>query len=350
VDFRKREDTVSVRHESARMPALDSRVMLKRATMAASPNETTTTAPHSPGRSGLAAAVTAFAMWGLFPLYLKPLSGVPTLQVMSHRIVWCCLLVFVWLALRGEVGAVRAALANAKSRRRLAASAIFISMNWLIYVWAVANGHVVDASLGYFINPLFSVVLGVFVLGEQLNRAQWTAVALAAAGVIYLAVVLGRPPWIALWLAGSFGMYGLIRKVVTVEAVPGLATETLLLAPFALAFLVWSSLQGTGALGHSGATVDVLLVGSGLITATPLALFAYGARRIPLSTVGLVQYIGPTLQFLLGVTIFQEPFPRARAVGFFMIWSALAIYAADGLWRRRRGNRFPRTGEHRGAA
>jgi chloramphenicol-sensitive protein RarD len=303
--------------------------------MAASPPKSTAAAGHAPGRSGLTAAVSAFAMWGLFPLYLKPLAAVPTLQVMSHRIVWCCLLVFAWLALRGEVGSVRAALANAMSRRRLAASAVFISMNWLIYVWAVANGHVMDASLGYFINPLFSVVLGVFVLHERLNRAQWTAIALAAAGVLYLAVVLGRPPWIALWLAGSFGMYGLIRKVVTVEAVPGLATETLLLAPFALAFLIWSEWQGTGALGHSGAAVNTLLVGSGLVTAMPLAIFAYGARRIPLSTVGLVQYIGPTLQFLLGVTVFNEPFPRSRAIGFFMIWSALAIYAADGLWRRR---------------
>ena len=308
--------------------------------MAASSHQTAAAAPHAPGRSGLAAAVSAFAMWGLFPLYLRPLSGVPTLQVMSHRIVWCCLLVFAWLVLRGEVGSVRAALANAGTRRRLAASAVFISMNWLIYVWAVANGHVVDASLGYFINPLFSVVLGVFVLGERLNRAQWTAVALAAAGVLYLAVVLGRPPWIALWLAGSFGMYGLIRKVVAVEAVPGLATETLLLAPFALAFLAWSQWQGSGALGHSGPTVDALLVGSGLVTAMPLALFAYGARRIPLSTLGLVQYIGPTLQFLIGVFVFHELFPRARAAGFVMIWSALAIYAADGLWRRRRSRQL----------
>jgi chloramphenicol-sensitive protein RarD len=307
--------------------------------MAASPNETSNSAPETPGRSGLTAAVSAFAIWGLFPLYLKPLSGVPTLQVMSHRIVWCCLLVFVWLALRGEIGSVRVALANAATRRRLAASAVFISVNWLIYVWAVANGHVVDASLGYFINPLFSVVLGVFVLGERLNRAQWAAIMLATGGVLYLAVALGRPPWIALALAFSFGMYGLIRKVVAVEAVPGLATETLLLSPFALGFLIWCSFQGTGALGHSSTAVDALLVGSGLVTAMPLALFAYGARRIPLSTVGLVQYIGPTLQFLLGVLVFHEPFPRARAVGFVMIWSALAIYAADGLWRRSRMGR-----------
>ena len=161
------------------------------------------------------------------------------------------------------------------------ASALLISINWLIYVWAVSNGHVVDASLGYFINPLLNVVLGVLVLGERLNRAQWSRSALAALGVLYLAVVAGRPPWIALTLAASFGLYGLIRKVVAVEAVPGLATETLLLAPFAVGFLVWVELRGSGALGHSSVRVDALLVGSGLVTALPLALFAYGARLHP---------------------------------------------------------------------
>jgi chloramphenicol-sensitive protein RarD len=301
---------------------------------AASPHDTPdAAAQHTAARSGLAAAVSAFVLWGIFPLYLKPLSGVPTLQVLAHRIVWCCLLVFAWLAVRGELGAVRAALADPVSRRRLMASACLISLNWLIYVWAVTHEHVVDASLGYFINPLLSVALGVAVLGERLNRAQWTAVGLAAVGVVYLAIVAGRPPWIALVLAASFGLYGLIRKVVAVEAVPGLATETLLLTPVAGGFLLWTAAHGTGALGHSGALVNSLLLGAGLVTALPLALFAYGARRIPLSTVGLVQYIGPTLQFLLGVLVFHEPFPRARAIGFALIWLALGIYAVDGLWR-----------------
>ncbi len=189
---------------------------------------------------------------------------------MAHRIVWCCLLVFAWLAARGELGSVRAALANPVTRRRLMASAVFISINWLLYVWAVNNDHVVDASLGYFINPLFNVVLGVFVLHERLNRAQWIAVGLAAIGVLYLAVVAGRPPWIALTLAATFGMYGLIRKVVAVDSVPGLATETLLLSPLALGFLVWAEQHGTGALGHSSAGINALLIGSGLITALPL--------------------------------------------------------------------------------
>jgi chloramphenicol-sensitive protein RarD len=267
---------------------------------------------------------------------------VPALEVIAHRIVWCCLLVFAWLAVRGELGLVRAALADPVSRKRLLASATLISINWLIYVWAVTHEHVLDASLGYFINPLVNVLLGVAVLGERLNRAQKTAVGLAAAGVLYLAVVAGRPPWIALALAASFGLYGLIRKVVAVDSVPGLATETLLLAPFAVALLAWNEVQGVAALGHSSALVNALLVGSGLVTAIPLVLFAYGARRIPLSTVGLVQYIGPTLQFLIGVLVFHEAFSLSRGIGFAFIWIALAVYAADGLWRSRKASRMLR--------
>ena len=294
-------------------------------------------APASPhAGAGLAAAIAAFTIWGVLPLYLKPLAHLPALEIMAHRIVWCCLLVFLWLALRGEVPAVRTALASPGTRYRLMASAALISVNWLIYVWSIGHGHVIDASLGYFINPLLNVVLGVLVLGERLNGAQKFAVGLAAVGVVYLAVIAGRPPWIALALAASFGGYGLIRKVVKVEAVPGLATETLLLAPFALGFLLWVEMRGSGAMGHSAPHIDALLLGSGLVTALPLALFAYGARLIPLSTVGLVQYIGPTLQFLLGVWVFHEAFTLQRGVGFLFIWTALAVYAVDGLWRNRR--------------
>ena len=292
--------------------------------------------PHTGSGAGLAAAIAAFTIWGVLPLYLRPLQALSALEIMSHRIVWCCVLVFAWLAVRREMGAVRAALADRKVRTRLVTTAALVSVNWLIYVWAVGNGHVIDASLGYFINPLFSVVLGVMVLGERLNRSQKFAVALAVIGVLYLAIVAGRPPWIALALAASFGLYGLIRKVVAVDAVPGLATETLLLAPFALGFLLWLEARGSGALGHAPAHIDALLIASGFVTALPLALFAYGARRIPLSTVGLVQYIGPTLQFLLGIWIFHEPFTRERGIGFVFIWAALVVYAANGLWRNRK--------------
>lgn len=294
-------------------------------------------ASPAPGaRAGLGAAIGAFVLWGVFPLYFLPLAQVPALEIMAHRIVWCCLLVFAWLGVRGELGEVRAVLADRVARTRLAASGLLISVNWLIYIWAVTNGHVIDASLGYFINPLLNVVLGVLVLGERLNRTQKIAVGLAAVGVLYLGVLAGRPPWIALALAASFGMYGLIRKVVAVGSVSGLATETLMLAPFSAAFLVWLAVRGTGALGPSPLHVDAMLIGSGVITAVPLVLFAYGARRIPLSTVGLVQYIGPSLQFLLGVIVFREAFDAARGLGFAIIWGALAIYAIDGLWRSRR--------------
>jgi chloramphenicol-sensitive protein RarD len=290
----------------------------------------------APFPAGLAAAVAAFVIWGLFPLYLKPMAEVPALQIMAHRVVWCCLLVFAWLAIRGELGAVRAVLADPGSRIRLAASATLISINWLLYVWAVNNGHTVEASLGYFINPLLNVVLGVMVLHERLNRAQRVAVGLAAIGVLYLTIATAHPPWIALALAASFGTYGLIRKVVKVESVPGLATETLLLAPFAVAFLLWAEFRGVGAFGHASVGTNALLVGSGLVTALPLALFAFGARRIPYSTIGIVQYIGPTLQFLIGVFVFHEAFTAERAVGFVLIWTGLAIYAADGARRMRR--------------
>jgi len=300
------------------------------------PDTSTPAAPRPSARSGLAAAVGAFLIWGLFPLYLKPLSEVPALQILAHRIAWCCLLVFAWLAWRGELGAVRRALADPGTRLRLVASASLISVNWLVYVWAVTNGQVVEASLGYFINPLLNVVLGVVVLKERLNRAQWIAVTLAALGVAYLTAFAGRPPWIALVLAASFGTYGLIRKMASVESVPGLAAETLLLAPFAVGWLLWCEAQGSGAFGHASTGVNALLLGSGLATALPLALFAYGARLIRYSTIGLLQYVGPTLQFLIGVLVFGEPFPRARAVGFVLIWLGLVFYAADSLWRSRR--------------
>jgi len=287
-------------------------------------------------RSGLLAALTAFVIWGLLPLYLRLLGSVPALQITAHRIVESCLLVFAWLAIKGQLGAVRAALADPTSRRRLFASTLMISINWLVYVWAIGNGHVVDASLGYFINPLVSVCMGVLLLSERLNRAQWVAVGLAAFGVAYLTGATGRVPWIALVLALTFGTYGLIRKVVAVEPVPGLAVETLLLLPLSLGWLIWCERQGTGAFGHQSRAVDALLIGSGIVTALPLTLFAYGARRIRLSTVGLLQYVGPTLQFACGVLVFREAFPHTRFIGFAIVWSALAIYIADNLWRNRR--------------
>jgi chloramphenicol-sensitive protein RarD len=285
----------------------------------------------TPVSKGFLAAVSAFAIWGVFPLYFHPLRQVLATQVIAHRIVWSCLFVLAWIAMRGELSTLRTTLSDRSVVWRLAVSATLISLNWLTYVWGVTHGHVVETSLGYFIGPLVNVLLGVVLLSERLSPAQWAAVALAVAGVGYLTVVTGSLPWIALTLAFSFATYGLIRKIVKVESLPGLATETLLLVPFAAAYLLWCESAGTGALGHAGPAVDALLIGSGPLTAIALFLFAYGTRLLPYSTVGVLQYITPTLQFLCGVFALHEPFERARAVGFGIIWAALLIYAGEGL-------------------
>jgi chloramphenicol-sensitive protein RarD len=282
---------------------------------------------------GLAAAATAFAAWGVFPLYFKLLHEVSALQIIAHRVVWSCLIVLGWMALRGQLKEMRAALVKPRLALRLALSAILISVNWLVYVWAVAHDHVVDASLGYFINPLVNVLMGIVLLSERLNRAQWSAIALAAAGVAYLTFVTGHLPWISLTLAFSFASYGLIRKIVQVEALPGLAAETVLLMPCATGYLLWCETSGRAAFGHAAPLIDVLLIASGPLTAITLFLFAYGARRIPYSTLGLLQYIAPSLQLACGVFAFHEPFERTQAAGFALIWAALVIYAGDGLAR-----------------
>jgi chloramphenicol-sensitive protein RarD len=290
----------------------------------------------NPASKGLVPAAAAFAIWGLFPLYFNLLHHVSAVQVIAHRVVWSCLFVLAWIAIRRELCTLRATLADISVVWRLAISAALITLNWLVYVWGVMNGHVVETSLGYFIGPLVNVSLGVVLLSETLTVAQWTAVALAATGVVYLTVMGGRPPWIALMLAFSFAIYGLLRKVVKVESLPGLATETLVLLPFAALYLVWCEFAGNGALGHAGAAIDALLIGSGPLTAVTLFLFAYGTRLLPYATVGLLQYIAPTLQFACGVFVLHEPFDRTRAVGFTIIWAALLIYAGEGLRRSRR--------------
>ena len=284
----------------------------------------------NPGR-GYVAAAAAFAIWGIFPLYFHALHQIPALQVICHRVVWSCVFVLGLMAVRGELESVRAALTNRGVVLRLTATATLITLNWLAYVWGVMNGRVVETSLGYFIGPLVNVLLGVALLRERLTPAQWTAVTLATLGVGYLTVMAGGLPWIALTLAFSFASYGLLRKVVKVDSLPGLATETLLLAPFAVGYLIWSESTGVGALGHSGSVIDTMLVFSGPLTAITLFLFAYSTRQLPYSTVGVLQYIAPSLQFACGVFVLHEPFDHARAIGFAVIWSALIIYAGEGL-------------------
>jgi chloramphenicol-sensitive protein RarD len=284
---------------------------------------------------GLAAGAAAFTIWGLFPVYLHALSGVPAIQIIAHRVAWSCLFLLGWMLLRGELGRLTTTLGKPRLLAGLATSALLISCNWLVYVWSVTHQHIVESSLGYYINPLVNVLLGVLVLRERPNAVQWSAVALAALAVLYLAVQTGRPPWIAFALAITFSLYGFVRKVISIDALPGLATETLLLLPLALGFLAWYEATGVAAFSHDGPAVAALLVGSGIVTAVPLFLFAYGARLLPYSTVGVLQYIGPSLQLACGVLFYNESFGPARAMGFALLWAALLLYAGDGVWRAR---------------
>jgi chloramphenicol-sensitive protein RarD len=274
--------------------------------------------PVALDRRGLWIAVAAFVIWGLMPLYWHLLRAVPSLQIVLHRAVWCAVLVAAWLTLREGRGWLRAVIVQPRLAGMLALSGTLIAFNWGLYVWAVNSGHVIEASLGYFINPLLNVLIGVLFLRERLSRPQWIAVALAGCGVAWLTAGYGRFPWIALCLAGSFALYGVIRKFAAVEAVRGLG--------------------GTGGFFSLrwGGWTDVLLVLGGALTAIPLIFFAYAVRRVPLSVVGLLQYLGPTLQLLLGVFFFGEAFGVDRAAGFAFIWAGLAIFAFDGVRAARR--------------
>jgi chloramphenicol-sensitive protein RarD len=291
--------------------------------------------PASLSRQGFAAAVGAFLIWGLFPLYLAELKSISALEITAHRVAWSFFFVLAWMAARGELGKLREAAARPGVLVRLALTSFLVSINWLAFVWGVNHERTVEVSLGYYINPLFNVLLGIVVLSERLNRTQWIAVTLAVIGVTHLTLEAGHLPWIALTLAVSFSTYGFIRKTANIEALPGLAIEMTMLAPFAVGFLLWSESVGTGAFTHAGPWIDVLLIVSGVVTALPLFLFAYGARRIPYSTMGILQFIGPSLQLGCAVFVFGEPFDQGRLLGFVLIWAALAVYAADGLWRSR---------------
>jgi chloramphenicol-sensitive protein RarD len=285
--------------------------------------------------AGIAYATLAFVMWGLFPLYFRQIAAVPPLEVVLHRSVWSLLFVLLLLAVLRRFGWLKPLLREPRRLGTFALSALLLSGNWLVYVYAVQSGQVVEASLGYFINPIVSVLLGVLVLHERLNRVQWAAVALAAAGVLWLTVLHGRLPWIALVLAVSFGLYGLMRKTASLGALEGLALETLLLAPLVVPALLWWTLRGHGAMAQGDVALDAWLVIGGPLTALPLLLFAAGARRLPLATVGLLQYLSPTIQLALGVWVFHEPFDATRLAGFAFIWAALLLYSLDGLRRSR---------------
>jgi chloramphenicol-sensitive protein RarD len=278
-------------------------------------------------------AAGAYALWGLVPVYFKALQHVPPLEILAHRIVWSLVFLAIVLAWRRQWAWIGTVLRRPKVLAGFIASAILISINWFIYIWAVNNGRVIDASLGYFINPLINVLLGFLLLHERLRPGQWATVALAAGGVAWLTWQGGHLPWIALTLAITFGTYGLLRKTAALGALEGLSLETLILFPAALGYLIVLTLHGHNSFATAPDSTKWLLVAAGPITAIPLLMFAAGARRIPLSLLGLLQYIGPTLQLLLGVWLYHEPFGGPRLVGFAMIWAALALYSAEGLWR-----------------
>ena len=289
-------------------------------------------------RRGLWVAAGSFVVWGLMPLYWHLLKAVPSLQIVMHRIVWSALLVVGWLCWKQGGRWLRLALAKPRVAWMLASSGLLIAFNWGLYIWAVNAGHVVETSLGYFINPLLNVLLGVLLLRERLSAAQWVSVAVAAMGVLWLTFNYGGFPWIALSLAASFAFYGFIRKLAEVDSIPGLAIESLYLFVPAVAALLWVEIRGAGGFfaGTWGWRIDALLVFGGALTALPLIGFAYAVRRIPYSVVGFMQYLAPTLQLSIGVLVFNETFDRARAIGFVFIWIGLAIFAIDGAVRARR--------------
>ncbi|MES2149674.1 MAG: EamA family transporter RarD [Pseudomonadota bacterium] len=287
-------------------------------------------------RTGILYAALAFLCWGLFPLYFHAISAISPVQIMVHRVHWSLLFLAIVLTVRRQWKWLPALFERPRVIASFGLSALLLSGNWLLYIWAVNNGHVIDASLGYFINPLVNVMLGYLVLKERLRAGQWLAIALAGCGVAWLAWQAGHMPWIALVLAASFGGYGLMRKTAALGPLEGLSFETMLLFPFALVYMVWLTLHGeNGFLNTDSDSVRWLLVAAGPITAIPLLLFAAGARKIPLSVLGLLQYIGPTIQLALGITLFHEAFTQSRLAGFMMIWGALALYAAEGLLQRK---------------
>ena len=285
---------------------------------------------------GIVYAALAYICWGLFPLYFKTLAGVAPLEILLHRMVWALVVVALMLMLLRRWAWLRAVTADRALLGRFVISALLVSVNWFVYIWAINNDHVIDASLGYFITPLLNVLLGRFVLGERLRNAQWVAVAIAALGVAWLTWQTEHVPWIGLLLAASFGAYGLAKKTAPLAALEGLTLETMLLFPFAIVALAWLASQGQSAFVAGPSATRWLLVAAGPVTALPLLLFAAGARRIPMTTLGLLQYLSPTLQLLLGVWIYHEPFGQARFAGYVLIWAALVLYALDGAWQSRR--------------
>ena len=280
-------------------------------------------------RSGTLYGAGAYLLWGLFPLYWPLLQPSSALEVLAHRVLWSLAVVVVLVAVTRRAAQVRAAVRDRRRLAQLALAAVVIAINWGTYIYGVTTERVVETSLGYFVNPIVTVLLAVLVLGERLRPAQWTALGAAFVAVVVLTVENGSPPWIALVLAFSFGTYGLLKKTAGVGAVEGLAIETAVLLPVAAAYVAVLGLTGAGTFGSEGAGHAGLLALSGVITAVPLLMFGAAASRIPLATLGVLQYLAPTMQFLLGVTLFDEPLPVVRLVGFVLVWFAVVLFSVD---------------------
>jgi len=293
-------------------------------------------------RSGLLYALGAFGMWGVFPLFFPLLEPASPLEIVAHRVVWSLLLCVVLVALARSWDEVRAVLRDRRMLGTLAVASALLATNWLVFVFAVLAGHTVDASLGYYINPIVTVALAVMVLGERMRTAQWVALGFGAAAVVVITVGYGTVPWVALALAATFGLYGLVKNRVgrTVGATTGLAVETLVLAPVALGYLGWLHASGHGTFGAHGAGHATLLATLGIVTALPLLCFAAATRRLPLSVVGLVQYLTPTMQLVVAVLVFREEMPAARWWGFALVWVALTLLSVDGWRTARRAHRL----------
>lgn len=287
-------------------------------------------------RRGMWLAVACYVAWGVFPIYWKQLDNIPAIDILANRMVWSLGFVLLILLLRRDWGWVGKAVRSRRTLLTYLVATLLLSVNWYIYIWAVNANYVVEASLGYFINPLVSVLLAVLFLHERLRFWQWTSIGIATAGVLFLTFSYGQLPWIALALAFTFAFYGLIKKRARLDAMHGMALETAFMFPPALAFLVYQSVAGHPSFGAVGMTESLLLMGTGVITVLPLAWFATAARLIPLTLLGILQYIAPTLQFTIGVALYHEPFSPAKLVGFSIIWAALLIYWAEGMLQRQR--------------
>lgn len=293
-------------------------------------------------RRGLLYGVAAFGLWGVLPMYWRLLEPATPVEILAHRFLWSLVVVAGILAVTRNWGWLRRYAGQPRVLAMLALAAVLMAVNWAAYIYGVNSGNVIETALGYFINPLVTVLIGAIVLGERLRPTQWAAVGLASVAAAVLTIDYGRLPWIALTLAGTFAIYGLLKKKAGAGAVEGLTVETAVIALPALAYLTLLEAGGRGTFGHVSVGHTLLMVGTGIVTAIPLLFFGAAATRVPLSTLGLLQYLAPSLQFLIGVLILREPMPASRLAGFVLVWLALLVFTADGLAHRRRTRPRPR--------